>query len=386
MDGNGEINWPKTINEESYMKKFLYVLVSLVFPGVIMTQPNTGAKNPHVYFVILAGGSGERLWPLSRQNKPKQLLSVGSEQTLLEQAINRVEPLASRENILVCTTEQHAHSISNLVGSRIGNIIVEPGARNTGPAILLSCLELQQKDPHAVVVFMPADPFIPAKDNNKYVQFLEHALDFVSQEDKIILLGVKPTYAATGYGYIECVDAKLPTRVKKFHEKPTLEKAQEYEQSNAMLWNIGMFGGKVSVFINEYRQLAPQMYAGVIKARAGVAPYDDVESNSIDYAIMEKSNNVYVLPVDFAWCDVGNIEVFLSIKEQLGYLKNHKIVAIESRNNLVDVPGKMVALIGVSDLCIVETDQVLLITRREDAEKVRAVVKQLKQGEFKEYL
>ncbi len=343
---------------------------------------------PHVYCVILAGGVGERLWPLSRQQKPKQLLEIQDNQTLLEQAIDRVVSLVGYKNIMISTTKQHESAIKNMFDGRIGGIIVEPGLRNTGPAILLSCLELYEKDPEAMIVFLPSDPFIPSNDNVKFCQALEHAIQNVSNHNQITLLGVRPTYPATGYGYIEFDKNKLhpPYGIKKFHEKPVLATAQEYIKSNSMLWNISIFCGKATVFINEYKNLAPEMYQGLINYLAGKSSYDEVKSDSIDYAIMEKSRNISVLPVDFDWCDVGNIEVFLSIKKQLGSLNEENVIKTESTNNLVDVPKKLVALIGVHDLCIVETDEVLLITKREEAEKVRDIVKQLKQKEFHEFL
>jgi len=344
--------------------------------------------NTHVYCVILAGGIGERLWPLSLQNKPKQLLEICNNQTLLEQAIDRASLLMPKNNIIISTTQQHQEIIEKLFGSRIGHVIVEPGIRNTGPAILLSCFKIYEKDPEAMVLFLPADPFIPQKDNKKFAQCVEHAIDFTSQNDRIALLGVKPTFAATGYGYIE-FDPKAipqPSPIKKFHEKPSQDTAQTYLGCKSMLWNIGIFCAKASVFIEEYKHTAPEIYQGVIDYQEGNAPYESIKSDSIDYAIMEKSNRVSVLPVDFAWCDVGNLEIFLSIKDMFGSLKNDKVFSSESHNNLVNVPNKLVALIGVSDLCVVETDQVLLIAKRQDTQKIRDVVKQIKQEGFTEYL
>jgi len=345
-------------------------------------------NNGHVYCVILAGGVGERLWPLSRQSNPKQLLEVHGNKTLLDQAIDRVELLVPRENILISTTQFHQQKMKDLFGNRIGGIIVEPGLRNTGPAILLSCLQLYEKDKDATIVFLPADPFIPQKDNDKFAQFVEHAIDFSNQHSQITLLGVKPTFAATGYGYIEFDSAAIeqPSMVKKFHEKPNRDVAQTYFDSGSMLWNIGIFCAKASVFLDQYKSLAPKMFSEVMDYRAGLMDYNHVQSDSIDYAIMEKSNQVSVLPVDFSWCDVGDIEVFLTIKDNSGSLQNNGIIQTAAKNNLVNVPNKLVALIGVDDLCIVETDEVLLITKREDAQKVRDIVKQIKKDGLNNYL
>lgn len=373
------------------MKKVIFLLATLTCSvssnaqEVVMQAEKNKARS--IYCVILAGGSGERLWPLSRKHKPKQLLEVGDQKTLLDQAIERLKPIAPRENIWICTTNQHAQSIQALTQSSIGNIVIEPGARNTGPAILLSCLEIYEKDPEALVLFLPADPFIPPHDYKLFADYLDHAFDFIAQEDRIALLGVKPTFAATGYGYIEFAQKGFaPYPVMKFHEKPSKIVAEKYVASSNMLWNIGMFCAQVKVFIDEFKQIAPTMYEGVVGYRAGLNSYDSIVSDSVDYAIMEKSKKISVLPVDFSWCDVGNIEIFLSIKEQYGALNNKKLLEVESGGNLVDVQDKLVALIGVHDLCIVQTDQVLLVTKREDSEKVRAIVKMLKQGAFSDYL
>ncbi len=342
-----------------------------------------------VYFVILAGGSGERLWPLSTRNKPKQLLVAGQQYTLLEQAINRVKMLAPQENIWISTTRQHEDAIKKAVGSKVGMVLAEPGSRDTGPAILLNCFEIYKKNPAALVVFLPADPFIPESDNAVFAQSLETALAFVREHDHITLLGVKPTYPATGYGYIEyeAADSALlqPRQVKRFREKPSADVAQQYLEKGTMLWNIGMFCAKVSVFMHEFQQSAPEMFQGMVRYTEGQAPFDQVKAESIDYAVMEKSKNISVLPVTFSWCDVGNLEIFLTIKEQQGVHEQH-CITVQSKNNLIDVPGKLVALIGIDDLCVVETEHALLITKRGETEKVRAVVKQLKQSSRTDYV
>jgi mannose-1-phosphate guanylyltransferase len=341
-----------------------------------------------VYFVILAGGSGERLWPLSTQGKPKQLLVAG-QYTLLEQAINRVKNLVPQENIWISTTQQHEKAIKKSVGSKVGNVLAEPGARDTGPAILLNCFEIYKKNPEALVVFLPADPFIPESDTGLFSRSLEAAIAFSRQNDHITLLGVKPTYPATGYGYVEYDPAQAtavqPSLVKRFREKPSADVAQQYLEAGNMLWNIGMFCGKISVFMHEFKQEAPEIFEGMVHYVKGENTFDQIKADSIDYAVMEKSRNISVLPVSFSWCDVGNLEIFLTIKERHG-VSEQNCITVQAKNNLIDVPGKLVALIGIEDLCIVETEHALLIAKRGEAEKVRAIVKQLKNGCRTDYL
>ncbi len=361
----------------------------VIIPCVLISKEIM--KTEHVYFVVMAGGNGDRLWPLSRKHCPKQLLAIDAKKTLLEQSLDRVRPLTeSNEQLWVVTTENHTKAVKEVVGDSVGHILVEPGARNTGPAILYSCLVLSHIAPDAVVVFLPADPFIPPSDSEKFTACLQRAVHFAKAHASIALLGVKPLYPATGYGYIEydttITDSKTDLfKVKTFHEKPSHSLAQSYVQQSSMLWNIGMFCGRVSVFIDEFKRAAPELFDCVKKYREQKKAYHEVPSISVDYAVMERSNNVWVVPADFTWCDVGNIGIFLSLKQEHQGVGNN-LIQVDSRNNLVDVPGKLVALVGVDDLCVVQTENALLITKRDEAEKVKSVVTHLRKENMNEYL
>jgi len=342
--------------------------------------------NNNFYFVILAGGNSTRLWPISRQKKPKQLLAIGTKKTLLQQTLDRICNLAPQRNIWISTTKKHESNIKKHIGSHVGKIIVEPGLRNTAPAILLACMELKKIDNNASVIFLPSDHFISNK--KKFVQCLQQAINLTLSNNRITLLGLKPTYPATGYGYIEFDNISrktAPFPVKKFHEKPSFKLAKNYIAKNTMLWNIGIFCGKVQVFIQEFKTLAPEIYSGIKKYLAGQLDYNNVKSESIDYAIIEKNNNISVLPIDCPWCDVGNIEVFLTIQKEHNQLAS-EVCEVESKNNLVSVKNKLVALIGVDDLCIVETDYALLIIKKSQSEKVKNIVQQINFLNKKRYL
>ncbi len=365
--------------------------IAILVGWIVIMVHNTYAhtKIPlNRYGIILAGGSGERLWPLSRQKKPKQLLSICYDKTLLHQSFDRVKALISDDNISIVTTKDYANQIRECLQNELVSLIIEPVARNTAPAILYACLALYDQDPNAVIVFLPADSFIPQEDNALFADYLEKAFQAAERHNVIVLLGVVPTTPATGYGYIEYDPAQLQEDayiVKKFHEKPSYERACGYITNPTMLWNISVFCGKVSVFIEEFQQLAPDLYAQVVAYKNGMQNYDTIQSISVDYAVIEKSNRVSVIPVDFSWCDVGNVAVFLALKNAQHQLKE-KTIEVNSTNNLIDVPDKLVALVGVDNLCIVQTADALLITKRDDAERVREVVSQLKQSSFKEYL
>ena len=367
-------------------KKVLVCLVSfLCFFGQALGRK---VKNSDDYAVVLAGGNGMRLWPFSRENYPKQFLSVCGDQTLIQQAVDRVSSVVKKENIWIGTTAKHKESVIEQVGQQIGRIVIEPGMRNTGPAILLSCFEIYKKDPEAVIVFLPSDPFIPNKD--RFISFLDRAIDYVRKNERICLLGLKPQYPATGYGYIEYDDSAQPLegapfQVKRFHEKPVLDVALRYCQQENMLWNISMFCGKAKVFMQEFQKEAPDIFQGVKAFVEGEGKYEDIRAESIDFAVMEKSKKISVLPADFEWCDVGNIEVFLALQQQWGISDTHTM-SVNANNNMVCAPKKFVALVGVENLCVVETDDVLLITKQGEAEKVKRLVRKLKKTDYDQYV
>ncbi len=353
---------------------------------IMIMLPIDAKEAMNIYGMVLAGGVGERLWPLSRHDNPKQFLSIDAQKTLLEQTIERLSPIIAPENRWLIISTCHQHKIDASLG--IGSMLIEPTGRNTGPAILYACLTLYKQDPDAVVIFVPADAYIPTSDYGIFADYVRQALDFASKHDAIGLLGVKPTYPASGYGYIEYDQHHMQHgfyKVARFHEKPSERLAANYVQMPHMLWNICMFVGKAAVFIDEYQRMMPELYEEVVAWQQGKKAYDQIINISIDYAVMERSNRVWVLPVDFSWCDVGNVEVYLTMKQKM-QPNNKLVVSIDAKNNLVDVPDKMVALVGVDDLCIIETADALLITKRNESEKVRAVVAQLKKENQSSYL
>lgn len=353
---------------------------------LLMLLSGVYALAGNTYFVLLAGGNGERLWPLSNEQTPKQLLLLGPDGSLLTQAIDRISPLANKSAIWVSTTEKHEHRIRSAVGTKVGTVLVEPGARNTAPAILYCCMKIHATDPDATVVFLPADAFIPKREWPTFTDYLATAIDHAQGSSDIVLLGLKPAYPATGYGYIEYDVAHSktnnpPYHVTHFREKPSYDVAQQYLEDGNKLWNIGTFVGRVQTFIDEYQKAAPEIYLAMCRYIQGIGRYEDVPKDSIDYAVTERSKSVSVLPVDVSWCDVGNIEVFLTLKQEYSTL-HANFVSVDARNNLVDVPGQTVALVGVHDLCVVQANGALLITKRDQAEQVRSVVDLLRQSGY----
>lgn len=343
-------------------------------------------KNEHWYTIILAGGSGERLWPLSRQLLPKQLLPFNDNSSLLAMTLDRIAPLVAKERRWIITTGLQEPSITKAVGDKVETILAEPAARNTAPAIAWACLKLYQHDPDAVALFLSADHYIP--DQHLFLSDIAKAAQHAQQNDAITLLGIKPTSAATGYGYIEYIhsDSQELHTVKNFHEKPSPEKANLYLAKNNMLWNTGIFCGTIRTFIKEFEIHAPELLAHVKHFMDGTIEYEAIEKISFDNAVMEKSNVTSVLPATFAWSDVGNLDVFLSLQDQTQEA-NKFVSTLDAHNNLVhSTSQKHVALIGVDDLCVVETHDALLITKRADVEKVKTILQQIRSAEKTELL
>lgn len=349
------------------------------------------------HFVILAGGSGQRLWPLSTKKCPKHLVTFIDNKSLLEQTIERISGNTSislkdtvSENqktldykIWILTNQEQLALVENhiqhlqLKNSNI-TVVAEPTARNTAPAILWMCEKINKLDNDATIIILPADHFIPEKEIfNKTV---EQAVTFAQNNASIITFGIIPTNPATGYGYIQADTSVCQNifSVIKFHEKPDLIKANQYINQPNMFWNAGIFIGKVSTFLNEFKTHSKKLFDDMQDYLNGTIPYDALENISIDYAIMERSSNISLIPATFEWHDVGNLAVFLSLKKR--FTQNMEdIINIDGYSNLSSTRKKLVVCIGVSDLCIVETDNILLISKKDCTENVKNALPKVKQ-------
>ncbi len=351
----------------------------------------------NVYFVILGGGQGERLWPISRVERPKQFVPFLENKSLIEQTLDRIKKLAvDTSKIGVVTNKKYRLRLLDLVGKDIGFILQEDVGRNTAAATLFAAVDIYKKDPEATVVFLPADSFVVEAE--KYIENLRIAIDYAKNNKKIVTMGVMPSRPAVSYGYIQAkhqsgqhINVGQVYDVEKFHEKPDIKTAQDYLSHDAMLWNISVFASQVKFFIDEFKLHAPNIYNQIIEFLDNKMPYEKVENNSIDYALIEKSQNISVVPCDFAWYDVGNIDVFLNLQNKLSK-DSLRVINVDAKNNLATlIPKKvnherLVAFVGVNDLCVVEDEDVLLIVKRDQVEKVKDLLAVIKKSGGQDFL
>ncbi|MFA6527834.1 MAG: mannose-1-phosphate guanylyltransferase [Candidatus Babeliales bacterium] len=331
---------------------------------------------PEIYVVVLAGGCGQRLWPLSSKKRPKQFIPFVGQKTLIELALERALLLVKdTKHIVVVTNNLYRELLLQTCGDVFGHVIYEPVGRNTAPAVLRACLYIDKIDSEAMVIVIPADHFIP--DKVQFVSTVNEMVSFTEQHEVIGLLGLLPTFPATGYGYIQrsvqTIDQNNPIyAVEKFHEKPNLQTAEFYLAAGDMLWNIGLFIGRGAVIVAEFRRHAPTVYAGVHDYLVGAREYADVPNISIDIAVMEKSNNVVVSRANFEWYDVGSLETFVSVMTVYGDVSS-KLISLQGENNIAYTTKKVVVCVDTNNLCIIETNDEIIIFDRQKTNGIKSL-------------
>lgn len=338
--------------------------------------------------LIMAGGKGTRFWPLSTEEKPKQFLRLVGEETMLQMSVKRLEKLIPMERIFIVTGKKYMQLVKlQLPNLPQENIILEPVGKNTAPCIALSAFHIDKIYKDATIVVLPSDHLI--KDEDSFIEVLNSANEFVNENcNSIVTIGIKPDRAETGYGYINFSNINCKIRnceirtVNRFVEKPNAEKAKEYLKDGNYLWNSGMFIWTTSNILrltsrhlentfevlSEIAASSEDNYEKVLEEK-----YDNVDSISIDFGIMEKAEDIYVIQGDFGWDDVGSWEAVARYKDRdqynnvsLGNVKN-----IEANNNIVISSSKPIVLVGIDNTFVVESDEIIFIGKKEEVENVK---------------
>ncbi len=356
-----------------------------------------------VYAVIMAGGSGTRFWPLSRKKTPKQFLAIGTEQPLIVETIQRLAPIIQEDHVRIVAGMAHTEKMRDeLKGLSHSAFITEPCARNTAPCIGLAAIHLAHENPDALMAVLPSDHHIG--DAATYRSLVKLALERASLGE-VVTLGIEPSRPETGYGYIEFEEQEdvrsedhtvsIKT-VLRFVEKPDVKTAESYVEAGRYLWNSGMFFFSARTILKAYADYLPEMYSGLmtISESIGTAEYSRVlrsifegfESISFDYGIMEplsqrsKPSPIRVIPASIGWNDVGHwaaLKDFAS-SDEVGNVVEGDAILIESENNIVHGDSGLIALVGVHDLVVVQTDDAVLVMPKNRAQDVRSVVDALK--------
>ena len=347
--------------------------------------------------VIMAGGRGERFWPKSRNNRPKQFLSLTSDgETMIQKTVKRLLPLVDMEDIYIVTNAAYTELVlDQLPDLPKENILAEPCARNTAPCIAFAASVIKQKYDDAVMLVLPSDHLIGYEDI--YINTLKKAIRAAEQGKNLVTIGITPTYPETGYGYInfgkECGDTY---EVERFVEKPDLPTAKEYLASGKYLWNSGMFVWKVSSILADMKEFMPDIYDGAVHiGEAFNTPgFEDVlvkefyafRSESVDFGIMEKADNIYTIPGSFGWDDVGSwlaVERINETDDDKNYIEGD-VISIGSERTTICGGKRLVAAVGLEDIIIVDTDDAVLVCSKNSTQDVKKVIAQLKEAKREE--
>jgi len=343
-----------------------------------------------VYAVILAGGSGSRLWPLSRQQLPKQFLALEGKDSLIQTTINRLSPVIEAQSVLIVTQEAHAkgEAYHTLLPYKT---LFEPIGRNTAPAIALAAAYLKAGGADPIMVVLPADHII--KDAEGFRSQLNIAIK-AAESGKLVTFGIQPTRPDTGFGYIKahCEDDSEIYEVDRFTEKPDVATAEKFLNEGGYYWNSGMFVWRTSVILAEIQQHLPavdQVLQNIISTTQSGATFQQavekhfalMPSISVDYGVLEKSSRVSLIPCDIGWNDVGSWQAVLenSQHDENGNTLQGKVIALDCKNSLIRAEKRLVAAIGVENMCVVETADAVLISTRDQTQRVREVVDELQQ-------
>jgi len=350
--------------------------------------------------IIMAGGVGERFWPVSRLDSPKQFLKLYGDKTLLGYSFDRAKKIVSKDRIFIVTTSDFTDKVKEILPELSEeNIISEPVGRNTAPCLGYSVALLLERGGDEIISVLPADHIILNEDG--FIKEIFNAFDFLSKKEGIITFGIKPKRPETGYGYILKDEKPLPDfpykiyNAIKFVEKPNLSKAQEYVRSGRYLWNSGMFVFKASFFMEKFKACLPQIYEGITTVLLKTKDsnefrktYENFPKISIDYGVMENIKEIYTLEVDIGWDDLGNWLSFENAfdKDENGNIKiNGDFLCMDTKNSIIYSDDALIATMGVKDLVIAKCRNAVLVCHKDKVPELRSLITRLDKEEFKKY-
>lgn len=351
--------------------------------------------------LIMAGGKGERFWPRSRVSLPKQFLSLTDDgKTMIQLTVERISPLVNIEDVYIATNKNYKELVKQqLPGIPEENILCEPVGRNTAPCIGLGAAHVAKKYEDATMIVLASDHLI--KNNEIFTETFTQACEVAEKGENLVTIGITPNYPETGYGYIKYdqnTKEGSAYAVEKFVEKPVLEVAKEYLADGHYLWNSGMFVWKVSTILNNFKKLLPESYAALMKIKESVGTADEeavlnkefmnLEAESVDYAIMEKADNIYIIPGNFGWDDIGSWLAVGRIKktDDDNNVVNGNVVTVNTKNCVIEGADKLIATVGLRDMVVVDTKDATLISTKENAGEIKKVLAKLRETGKNQYL
>lgn len=352
------------------------------------------------YGVVMAGGGGTRLWPLSTKKMPKQFLNLSGKETLVNEAVDRLLGVAGKEDIFIVTNASQTEVMLSQTAGRVrkDHILAEPAARNTAACIGYAAVTIVKKYGDGIMCVVPSDPYI--REEAVFQDTLRGAVRAAEETDALVTIGIKPSFPSTGYGYIRSVEAegKPYRRVEEFVEKPDEETAKAYLEAGCYAWNSGMFIWKASTILSYYKKLLPDIYDCLMQlAESFGTPreeealweiYPRIPKISVDYGIMERADHVLMLTGDFGWSDVGGWDAFDALKDrdENQNLTVGKTLLLDSRNCTAYSVDKLIAAVGVSDLIIVQAREAVLVCPQSEAQRVKEIVEALSEKGENSYL
>ncbi len=343
--------------------------------------------------VIMAGGGGTRFWPLSRTACPKQLLNLTGKDVMVNETADRLLSVCEKNDLFVVTNRVQAPKIKELSAHVIPmqNVLEEPAMRNTSACIGFSAVKIFKERGDGVMIVSPSDAYI--KNTEEFSRVLKLAVKTANESDKIVTIGITPTYPATGYGYINFTESDSEVKtVTRFVEKPDRETAERYLKEGGYVWNGGIFVFKVSVILKEFQKFLPDVYADLMKISDSIGTTDEnkvieevypvIRSISVDYGIMEKTDGIKVIPAEFGWSDVGSLDALeiLHQADQDGNVKIGDVITVDSNNVIAYSSKRTVAVLGMQDVIVVETPDAILVCPKSKAQDVKKVVDEIKKS------